>query len=226
MQEGGQAFLSGLAHCSLLSGPSDSDALTLIITYCAGCRFNDVPTGRTMREAMPLLTPAEEAYRPSRVTPAAVADRGLVAQPRSAGPGRSSKPSKVKAGVTVAPTEREAPEGTRRLPDAGLHDELRHLTRRHIGPEHAHVATPVRPFTAELEGIAGVEVPQLGGVDAVRGRDLSCEQQVVDGAAGGPLPGGGRRLPGAAVPAALGMGSEIEGGDERFAGTHRPSLPS
>ncbi len=41
MQEGGQAFLSGLAHCSLLSGPSDSDALTLIITDCAGYRFND-----------------------------------------------------------------------------------------------------------------------------------------------------------------------------------------
>ena len=35
----------------------------------------------------------------------------------------------------------------------------------------------------------------------------------------------GRRHPGAAVPAALGMRSEVEGGDQPFAGSHAASLP-
>ena len=54
-------FLSGLAHCSLLSGPSGSDAFPLIITYPAGCRLQR-------------LADRED-----------LADRGLVAQPGPAG---------------------------------------------------------------------------------------------------------------------------------------------
>ena len=63
VEQGRQPFLSGLAHCSLLSGLSGSDADPLIITYAAGFRFNGSPVGRTFRPPMPLMTPAAEAYQ-------------------------------------------------------------------------------------------------------------------------------------------------------------------
>ena len=88
-----------------------------------------------------------------------------------------------------------APERARRLPDAGVDDELGRLTGRHVGPEDLHVAAPVGPLAPQLERIAVVEVPQLGGVHPVRRGDLALQEEVVDGAAGGPCRRPRRRPP-------------------------------
>ena len=68
------------------------------------------------------------------------------------------------------------------MPDAGVDDNLGRVTGGHVGPDHLHVAPPVGPLAAELERVTGVEVPQLGGVDAVGRGDFALQQEVVDGA--------------------------------------------
>src|SRR6516162_3473755 len=70
-----------------------------------------------------------------------------------------------------------------RLPHVRFDDDLRDVARGNVGSDDVHDSSPVRPLAGQLDRITGIEVPHLGGVDAVRGRLLALEEQVVDRAA-------------------------------------------
>ena len=63
VEQGRQPFLSGLAHCSLLSGPSGSDAAPdhYLRRWLAGQRL--AHREDLAATAMPLMTPAAEVYQ-------------------------------------------------------------------------------------------------------------------------------------------------------------------
>ena len=116
-------------------------------------------------------------------------------------------------------------KGAGRLPHTRFHHELGHVTRRHVVTDHVDGASAARPFACQLERVAGVEVPELGGIDPVRSRLFALEEEVIDGTGRGTFAAFGVGFPGSSVPAAFGVGGQIQGGDERFAGAHPMSLP-
>src|SRR5271170_5583737 len=169
----------------------------------SGLRDDDRPLARHAAPDPRRRHAAVAGASPARARPAAL----------SGGPGPRSRPS---TGVLTElealedkgrrhrrPDEGVTPERTRRLPDTGVHDGLGRLAGRHVGTQDLHVVAPVGPLAAQLERIAGVEMPKLGRVHPVRRRDLALQEEVVDGAAGGPCTLLGVGHPGAAVPATL-----------------------
>src|SRR5580704_8380191 len=78
------------------------------------------------------------------------------------------------------PHQGVAAQGPGRLPDPRLDHGLRPLPRVDVRTEDQGVGPPVVPLAPELEGLAGVEVPEFRGVDAVPGRNLALEEQVVN----------------------------------------------
>src|SRR5580692_8155453 len=138
-----------------------------------------------------------------------------LAEGRATG-GGSPRPSKLETlererGGDGRPDERVTAQRAGRLPHARLHHRLRCLSGRDIGTDDPRRAPAVRPLEGELERVARVEVPQLGGVDAMRCRDLAVEQEVVDRAAAGPLAPSRVGHPGPAIPTTFGMGGQVEG---------------
>ena len=101
---------------------------------------------------------------------------------------RSSKPSKVKAGVTRGPDQGVARRAGGPTARRRRHHDLGRLAGVDVGAHDLHVAPTVGPFTAELEGVTGIEVPELGGVDAMGGRVLTVQEEVEMA-----LPSGGHR---------------------------------
>src|SRR5580704_16590324 len=99
-----------------------------------------------------------------------------LAEGRATGRG-SRRPSELEPlererGCHGRPDERVTAQRAGRLPHARLHHRLRCLAGRHIWPDDLCGAAAVRRLEGELERVARVEVPQLGGGEAVRCRDL------------------------------------------------------
>ncbi len=124
--------------------------------------------GRCLLGAGEALVPWSRADRPSsrisliswppltrRAEPTLLSSSGRSSAVHDAVPSRSSKPSSMKAGVTVAPTRSVAPERPRRLPCApAATTTCGDVTGRHVPPDHLYVAAPVGPLAAELERVS------------------------------------------------------------------------
>lgn len=60
-----------------------------------------------------------------------------------------------------------AAKGPSGLPHTRRNHHLWHLAGLDIGAHHLYIDGTIGPFTSQLQRIAGVEVPELSGIDSV-----------------------------------------------------------
>ena len=100
----------------------------------------------------------------------------------------SSKPSKSNAGATMQPTSAHAPSGRAACHAPAGTTTCGLVARDDVRPEPMRPRPPARPPTrrADLERLAGRELPDLVGVDPMPVRPLAGREEVEDRAARRP----------------------------------------
>ena len=142
--------------------------------------------------------------------------------------GRELEALEPEPGRHRAPHEGPGPGRLGRLPGTVGDDALGPWPAARSGPSiDLASAAAVAVLHRQPQRVAGVEVPDLGGVHAVPVRALAGGEQVVDGGAAGPAAVARIVAPGLGVPPALGMGLQPESGDDVVGGGrvgHRTSV--
>ena len=90
--------------------------------------------------------------------------------------GRHFEMLKLKAGRYRAADQGEVALAARHLPLAGRHHQLRHLGLVDVVAQNVPVLAD-----RDLQRRAAIEMPDLGGIDAVPARDLPALEQEIDG---------------------------------------------
>src|SRR5690625_5041387 len=110
--------------------------------------------------------------------------------------------------------QRPGPETARALPDPLRHQQLRTLTFPQVRAETPGLHRIPVMGQGQLEGRAGVVVPDFRRIDPVPVTDLAGGEQVEDRGARAALAFPGLVSPGLPVPAALRMGLQLQQRDD------------
>ena len=124
------------------------------------------------------------------------------------------KPLEAESWSDCAANERPVAERFRRLPGICWHGGLRPLAIREVGSEADRFDGCSILRDAQSERRAGVEMPDLNGINAVPVRALAALQQKVDGGRTGAAVGTGLVAKGLAKMPTLGMRRKPEQADD------------